>query len=187
MGSGEQSKPEVINPIANFLMDVAIAHDVPLILLTHTNDSGGIFGKALGRRAEHQLSLVLSDRHDIKSPRNLHPKRSRRLDQCQSLGVIYDRAGWQYGEPHAEVEDTGRPNATVKPAAGADVEQEATVMAKMAGDKGFTQVELVEALLLQSDARRDTLKMRVSRAAKRLVESEKLAERAGRYYLLEAF
>ncbi len=61
------------------------------------------------------------------------------------------------------------------------------MMAEMAGDKGFTQIELVEALLLQSDARRDTVKMRVSRAVKRLVESGKLVERAGRYYLPEAF
>lgn len=187
MGSGEQSKPEVINPIASCLLDMAIAHDVPVILLTHTNDAGGIFGKALGRRAEHQLSLTLSDRHDIKSPRNLHPKRSRRLDQCQSFGVIFDRAGWEYGEPHDEAEDPGRSSATVKPAAGADVEQEAMMMAEMTGDKGFTQVELVEALLLQSDARRDTVKMRVSRAVKRLVESGKLVERASRYYLPEVF
>ena len=187
MGSGEQSKPEVINPIASCLLDMAIAHDVPVILLTHTNDAGGIFGKALGRRAEHQMSLVLSDRHDIKSPRNLHPKRSRRLDQCQSFGVIFDRSGWEYGSPHDEAEDPGRSNATVKPAAGADVEQEAMMMAEMAGDRGFTQIELVEALLLQSDARRDTVKMRVSRAVKRLVESGKLVERAGRYYLPEAF
>lgn len=187
MGSGEQSKPEVINPIATCLLDMAITHDVPVILLTHTNDAGGIFGKALGRRAEHQLSLTLSDRHDIKSPRNLHPKRSRRLDQCQSFGIVFDRAGWEYGEPYEEPEDAGRPNATVKPAAGADVEQEAMMMAEMAGDKGFTQIELVEALLLQSDARRDTVKMRVSRAVKRLVGSGKLAERAGRYYLPEAF
>jgi len=187
MGSGEQSKPEVINPIASCLLDIAITYDVPVILLTHTNDSGGIFGRALGRRAEHQMSLVLSDRHDIKSPRNLHPKRSRRLDQCQSFGVIFDRSGWDYGEPHDEVEDTGRPNATVKPAAGADVEQEAMMMAEMAGDKGFTQVELVEALLLQSDARRDAIKVRVSRGVKRMVESGKLAERASRYYLPEVF
>jgi hypothetical protein len=60
-------------------------------------------------------------------------------------------------------------------------------MAEMAGDKGFTQIELVEALLLQSDARREAVKMRVCRGVKRLVESGKLAERAGRYYLLEAF
>lgn len=187
MGSGEQSKPEVINPIADYLLNMAIAHDVPVILLCHNNDSGGIFGKALGRRAEHQMSLVFSDRHDVKSARNLHPKRSRRLDQCQSLGVVYDRSGWEYGEPHEEAEDTGRSNATVKPAAGADVEQEAMMMAEMAGDKGFTQIELAEALLLQSDARRDTVKMRVSRAVKRLVGSGKLVERAGRYYLPEAF
>jgi hypothetical protein len=188
MGSGEQSKPEVINPIANYLMDVAIAHNVPIILLTHTNDSGGIFGRALGRRAEHQLSLVLSDRHDIKSPRNLHPKRSRRLDQCQSFGVIYDRAGWQYGEPHAEVEDTGRPNATVKPAVGliSALEQEALTLAGLVGDAGFSQSELVESQS-DGDAKTGAIKMRVSRAVNNLVGAGKLAERDGRYHLLGAF
>ena len=186
MGDGVQSKPEVINPISSCLLEMAITHDVPVILLCHNNDSGGILGKALGRRAEHQLSLILSDRHDIKSPRNLHPKRSRRLDQCQSFGVIYDRAGWQYGEAHNEVEDLGRSNATVKPAGGG-IEQEATLMAEMAGDKGFTQTELVEAHGPQSNASRDAIKMRVSRAVKRLADSGKLTERDGRYYLPEPF
>jgi hypothetical protein len=188
MGSGEQSKPEVINPIASCLLEMAITYDVPVILLTHTNDSGGIFGKALGRRAEHQLSLVLSDRNDIKSPRNLHPKRSRRLDQCQSFGVIFDRSGWEYGSPHDEVEDTGRPNATVKPAVGliSALEQEALTLAGLVGDAGFSQSELVESQS-DGDAKTGAIKMRVSRAVNNLVGAGKLAERDGRYHLLGAF
>ena len=188
MGSGEQSKPEVINPIATCLLDMAITHDVPVILLTHTNDAGGIFGKALGRRAEHQLSLTLSDRHDIKSPRNLNPKRSRRLDQCQSFGIVFDRAGWEYGEPHEEAEDTGRPNATVKPAMGliSALEQEALTLAGLVGDAGFSQSELVESQS-NGDAKTSAIRMRVSRAVNNLVGAGKLAERDGRYHLLGAF
>lgn len=105
MGSGEQSKPEVINPITMQLLDIAITYNVAIILLCHTNSEGRIYGKALERKTEHTMSLVLTDKADTSSPRNLHCRRSRQHEFTRSFGIVYDRKGYAYCDPYEEAKE----------------------------------------------------------------------------------
>lgn len=187
MGSREHNKPEIMNGVTSFLHDIAISNDIAVILLCHTNSEGGIYGKALGRKCEHQMSLLLSNRHEVKSPRNIHPKRSRRMDDIDKIGVIWGRDGWSYSEPHEEVADFARGEITVKKTTIKDETSEAALsMAAMAGDKGFAQIELVNALMSESGKHTEidkaNFKNQVSRAVKALIQAGKLDERNGRYF-----
>lgn len=190
MGGKSHSKPEEMNGITSYLHDVAVANDIPVILLCHTNAEGGIYGKALGRKCEHQLAVVLSNRHDVTSCRNIHPKRSRYMDEAASLGVRFDRGGWDYCEPWQEVEDAGRADGTVKPGAVRDqTAAAAREMAAVAGEGGFTQSELVSNLAGEGAAKEalPAVRNRVSRAVRGLVERGELREEGGRYFLPAAF
>lgn len=185
MGSREHNKPEVMNGITAFLHDVAIANRIPVILLTHTNAEGGIYGKALGRKCEHQLSIVLSDRRDIKSPRNIHPKRSRYLDEAESLGVNYSPESWEYREAWPEVEDKTRADGTVKKTPRDNVKEEALLMADLAGEKGFEQHELVKALMdnLPEGSSHSTVRSKVNRAVSDLVDESKLIRKGDVFWM----
>lgn len=186
MGSREHNKPEIMNGVTSFLHDIAISNDIAVILLCHTNSEGGIYGKALGRKCEHQMSLVLSNRHEVKSPRNIHPKRSRRMDNLNSIGVFWGPDGWGYGEPHEEFIDSARGDITVKKTIKDETSEQALSMAAIAGDKGFTQIELVTALMndsgKQSEADKSKYQNQVSRAIRALIQAGKLREENRRYY-----
>lgn len=186
MGSREHNKPEIMNGVTSFLHDIAISNDIPVILLCHTNSEGGIYGKALGRKCEHQLSLVLSNRHEVKSPRNIHPMRSRRMDDLNSIGVFWGPDGWNYGQPHEEFIDAARGDITVKKTIKDETSEQALSMAAIAGDKGFIQIELVNALMSESgkksEADKANYQNQVSRAIRALIQAGKLREENRRYY-----
>lgn len=184
MSEGDQNKPEIINPVTTKLLDIAQTYNVPFILLCHTNSEGGIYGRALGRKAEHQLSIVLSKKRDMTSPRNIHCKRSRRHELTESHGVIYDRTGYSYCKPYEEIDDAVKGNdkrTLIKD----EVTEAALSMASIAGEAGFTQIELVKSLLEEMDSPTDRDKAnyqnRVSRVVRDLVRAEKLQEVNGRF------
>jgi len=182
MGSREQSKPEVINPVTMHLLDIATTFKIPVILLCHTNAEGSIYGKALARKSEHQLSLVLSNRHDKSSPRNVHCLRSRRYEDTQSLGVIYDRRGYTYGQPHEEVEDSIR-QAQPK---GQKTDTDTSTLSLLLEASGKSGISLGEAAqAIKNDRSDDAAKKAAQRALERLrengvaVNSEKQWYKAG--------
>lgn len=188
MGSNK-GKNEDLNPVKSFLLDIAIANKIPVILLCHLNQNGGILGRVWERHCEHQLGLVLSDKSDNRSPRNLHVKRSRRLEITQSFGINHSQAGWEYGEKHEEIDDTANPFITKRESVKDLVSRAALDMAAMAGEKGFSQIELVKALIQESGDKETqaNTRNRVSRAVKALVDRKELRENEGRYFTPPAF
>lgn len=188
MGTNK-GKNEDLNPIKSYLLDIAIAHKIPVILLCHLNSNGNILGRVWERHCEHQLGLVLTDKSNNRSPRNLHVKRSRRLEDTQSFGINHSQAGWDYCEPHQEVDDTSQLILTKRGSVKDLVSRAALDMAAMAAEKGFIQIELVNSLLSESEGKETPANMRnrVSRAVKVLVERNELREENGRLYLPPAF
>jgi hypothetical protein len=90
------------------------------------------------------LGLVLTDKSNNRSPRNLHVKRSRRLEETQSFGINHTQAGWEYCEPHEEVDDS--PKLLTR---GAKTESDNAAIAYIlqnAGDKGASLSDIAAAL-----------------------------------------
>lgn len=164
MGTNK-GKNEDLNPVKSYLLDIAIAHKIPVILLCHLNSNGNILGRVWERHCEHQLGLVLTDKSNNRSPRNLHVKRSRRLENTQSFGVNHSQEGWEYCEPHEEVEDS--PKILTR---GFKTESDHAAIALVldsAGNKGASLSDIATAL--QSDDRNpDAAKKAAQRGLEKL-------------------
>ena len=148
MGTNK-GKNEDLNPVKSYLLDIAIANGIPVILLCHLNSNGNILGRVWERHCEHQLGLVLTDKSDNRSPRNLHVNRSRRLEDTQSFGINHSQAGWDYCEPQEEVEDSHKSLTR-----GFKTESDHAAIAlalDLAGSKGASLSDIATAL--QSDGR----------------------------------
>jgi len=148
MGTNK-GKSEDLNPVKSYLLDIAIANGIPVILLCHLNSNGNILGRVWERHCEHQLGLVLTDKSNNRSPRNLHVNRSRRLEDTQSFGINHSQAGWDYCEPHEEIEDSHKILTR-----GFKTESDHAAIALVldsAGDKGASLSDIATAL--QSDDR----------------------------------
>jgi hypothetical protein len=181
MGSREQTKPEIMNLVTSGLLDIALAHNIPIILLCHTNSEGGVYGKALERKTEHIITLRFTDKTDKRSERNLSCNRSRRMENTTKYGVIFNRNGLSYGFPHEEVEPNSK--ATKPPTKKDATEQTVMAMAAIAGDGGITQAEIAELIQKEEpDTKPNTIRARVSRAFTNLYASKRLREKDGRFY-----
>lgn len=182
MGAKEQHKPETINPVTTSLLEIAQANQIAVILLCHTNADGGIYGKALSRKCEHQLAITLSDRHSHASPRNLHCKRSRRFEHARSFGITFQEGHFEYGDPHEEIEDGFRhKNDRRDSKAETDISGVALILTK-AGASGITLSEATTAL--QSIGRdKDAAQKAAQRALDSLRSRGKVSNRDRRWYL----
>jgi hypothetical protein len=148
MGTNK-GKNEDLNPVKSYLLDIAIANGIPVILLCHLNSNGNILGRVWERHCEHQLGLVLTDKSDNRSPRNLHVNRSRRLEDTQSFGISHSQTGWDYCEPHEEIEDSHK---ILTRGFKTEIDHAAIALVlDSAGDKGASLSDIASAL--QSDDR----------------------------------
>lgn len=182
MGVKEQNKPEIINPVTTYLLEMAQHYQIAVILLCHTNSEGGIYGKALGRKCEHQLAIVLSNRHDAGSPRNLHCKRSRRYENTKSFGITYQNASFEYCNPHEEIEDSMRPKGRQRDSkAELDMTELVLILSK-AGTNGISLSEATFAL--QTESRdKDAAQKAAQRAFESLQVRGKVFNLSRRWYL----
>jgi len=181
MGVKEHHKPEVMNPITSYLLDIAQTYQIPVILLCHTNSEGGIYGKALSRKCEHQLALVFSNKHDITSPRNLKCIRSRHIEKTRTFGITYENHVFSYGEPHEMFDDANHAIQTRKESkADQDIAGMALILEK-SDAKGIAIAEATSALKSE-DRSEEAARKAAQRALQALCERGKAVKHEQKWY-----
>jgi len=181
MGVKEHHKPEVMNPITSYLLDIAQTYQIPVILLCHTNSEGGIYGKALSRKCEHQLALVFSNKHDITSPRNLKCIRSRHIEKTRTFGITYENHVFSYGEPHEMFDDANHAIQTRKESkADQDIAGMALILEK-SDAKGIAIAEATSALKSE-DRSEEAARKAAQRALQALCELGKAVKHEQKWY-----
>ena len=181
MGVKEHHKPEVMNPITSYLLDIAQTYQIPVILLCHTNSEGGIYGKALSRKCEHQLALVFSNKHDITSPRNLKCIRSRHIEKTRTFGITYENHVFSYGEPHEMLDDANHAIQIRKESkADQDIAGMALILEK-SDAKGSAIAEATSALKSE-DRREEAARKAAQRALQALCERGKAVKHEQKWY-----
>jgi hypothetical protein len=178
LGGIDSLDPKRLNGPIGQLQDIAVTCDVPVIALAHLSSSGHAYGRQVEKYAEHFFTLTLSDPADPRSPRNLKARRSRRLESTRDLGVHYSPDGWEYGEPHEEVEQGGKPPKGAK--TENDVSAVALVLDK-AGRSGVVLKELSDALATD-DRSGQAAQKAAQRALDRLRENGTAVNSGGRWY-----
>ena len=181
MGVKEHHKPEVMNPITSYLLDIAQTYQIPVILLCHTNSEGGIYGKALSRKCEHQLALVFSNKHDITSPRNLKCIRSRHIEKTRTFGITYENHVFSYGEPHEMLDDANHAIQIRKESkADQDIAGMALILEK-SDAKGIAIAEATSALKSE-DRSEEAARKAAQRALQALCERGKAVKHEQKWY-----
>ena len=181
MGVKEHHKPEVMNPITSYLLDIAQTYQIPVILLCHTNSEGGIYGKALSRKCEHQLALVFSNKHDITSPRNLKCIRSRHIEKTRTFGITYENHVFSYGEPHEMLDDANHAIQIRKESkADQDIAGMALILEK-SDAKGIAIAEATSALKSE-DRTEEAARKAAQRALHALCERGKAVKHEQKWY-----
>lgn len=181
MGVKEHHKPEVMNPITSYLLDIAQTYQIPVILLCHTNSEGGIYGKALSRKCEHQLALVFSNKHDITSPRNLKCIRSRHIEKTRTFGITYEDHVFSYGEPHEMLDDA---NHAIQIRKESKADQDIAGMALILEKSDANGIAIAEATsaLKSEDRSEEAARKAAQRALHALCERGKAVKHEQKWY-----
>lgn len=181
LGGIDSLDPKRLNGPIGQLQDIAVTCDVPVIALAHLSSSGHAYGKQIEKYSEHFFTLTLSDPADPRSPRNLKARRSRRLEFTRDLGVHYAPDGWEYGEPHEEVDAGGAKHSARGERTQNDVVNVA-MMLEAAGRKGIVLGEVITAM--EAEGRNsDAAKKAAQRALERLRDGERAQNIGRRWYV----